>query len=200
MHKYGDRPDSRIEEKLNDALEDHGFSPGRPASNRFIHPAVYEENLRRTRLSIDGQDALVLNGGLPWGCCFGYERTANAGFPIKHPAQAKAVERAFCLGVNLTAPQTARVLKAEGHVSPNGTVDWTARMVRWIWNCVTYTGRIQYRKTQSARDRFTGRRVSMKRPLGSQIVGYNPSLQIVSDEQFGAVKMAARKQPEALPG
>jgi hypothetical protein len=172
--------------------------------DEFIHQGMFAvaqkfENDRRRRLCMAGLDALVLDGGLPWGVCFGYERTANPGFPVKHPTQARAVERAFSLGMNLSAPQTARVLKAEGHLCPDGTVNWTARMVRSIWDCVTYTGRIQYRKTQSVRH-VTGRRVSLKTPPGSQIVGYNASLQIVSDEQFGAVNRAAQKQPEALPG
>jgi hypothetical protein len=143
---------------------------------------------------MSGLVALVQRGGLPWGVCFGYKRTVKPGFPTKHPAQAKAVKRAFMLGMTLSARETARVLETEGHLSPNGTVNWTVRMVQWIWDCVTYTGHIHYPKTQSVRESCTGRRISCARPSEDQVTAYNPALRIVSDEQFAVVRNALRSR------
>jgi hypothetical protein len=143
-------------------------------------------NQRRAKLCNAGLDSLVLDGGLPWGVRFGYERTTTAGFPVKHPRQAAAVKRAFELGESLSASKTADVLGKENHLSPNGTTHWTAHMVHSIWQCSTYTGSIRYRKTRVART-YTGRSVSCLRAPEDQIVGYNPSLRVVSDEQFRTV-------------
>jgi hypothetical protein len=169
-----------------------------PARHDILHGivsvALENDRRRRHRLCMAGLDVLVSMGGLPWGVRFGYERTARPGFPAIHPAQAKAVKRAFRLGMNLSAGRTARVLEKEGHPSPNGTVHWTAQMVQSIWDCVTYTGRIQYRKTQTARDRSTGKHIKRLRPPESQIVGYNPSLQIVNDGEFAALGRARRRR------
>jgi hypothetical protein len=158
--------------------------------------AVVEKmmNERRAQLCNAGLDSLVRHGGLPWGICFGYERSTMAGFPVKHPLQAAAVKRAFDLGESLSASETADALGKENHLSPNGTTNWTAHMVRSIWQCSTYTGSIRYRKTRVRRDAYTGMTVSCLRAPEDQIVGYNPSLRVVSDEQFRTVNDAKRSR------
>jgi hypothetical protein len=152
------------------------------------------ENARRNNLCMAGIDELVRAGGLPTGAFFGYEPTTRRGFPRIHMQQAKTIDRAFELGLCLSAGQTAIVLHREGHLCPNGSTNWTAAMVLSIWNRVTYTGCVRHRKARHFRDRMTGQHVVCPRPLNEQVHAFNGELAIISKERFSAVAEAKRRR------
>jgi hypothetical protein len=161
---------------------------------RRAYLTAEQENARRNQRCMDGLDNMVRAGGIPWGASYGYVRTAKPGFPFKDKAQAAAIVRAFSLGVSLSAAQTARVLRREGHISPGGTAEWSARMVSSIWNRETYTGHILYRKTETHRCRKSGKVVSFPRRIDEQMRGFNEALAIVSEDEFAAVAEARRRR------
>jgi DNA invertase Pin-like site-specific DNA recombinase len=155
--------------------------------------AAQHDKERRRNLCMAGLDQMVGNDhGMPWGKCFGYVESGVPGHPNKHPEQARAVHRAFELGLKVSAADAARILGEEGHLSLNGTLLWSAGMVAAIWACTTYAALVRYRKRAHERDRKTGKVVSKSRPAHEMKQAYNENFEIVSKELFKAVQEAKR--------
>jgi DNA invertase Pin-like site-specific DNA recombinase/transposase len=164
------------------------------------------DKVRRWEVVSDGIYQLIRDGGVPWKENFGYSKGRRKGFPIKCDIASKAVVRVFELAKFSSDRKTAKQLRMEGYVSPNGTTNWTAGHVCSIRSNLLYIGVINYRKTNRERKRVLvddepapagDLRVRTKmvmtrkaRPGSEWIVGYNGDYQIVSDEDFLAVAMA----------
>jgi DNA invertase Pin-like site-specific DNA recombinase/transposase len=157
--------------------------------------AAQHDKLRRRNLCMAGQDQLVLEKhGMPWGRGFGYKKGEIPGHPEKAPEQAKAVLRAFELGLTLSASRTARALGEEGYISPNGTLLWHASTVTAMWNCSTYAGLIRYRKNLCRRSRKTGKVKVSPRPAYEFVQAYNEDFQIVSKDLYMALQKAVHSR------
>jgi DNA invertase Pin-like site-specific DNA recombinase/transposase len=160
--------------------------------------AAQHDKVRRRNLCMAGADQMVLEkGGMPWGPSFGYIAGKEPGFPEKHPEEAKAVNRAFELGLTFSAAVTARVLGEEGYVCPDGTLLWNASTVTAMWNCTTFAGLIRFRKTINRHDRATGKVTSKTRPAYEYVQAYNVNFQIVGKDLFLALQAAKRGRTRA---
>jgi DNA invertase Pin-like site-specific DNA recombinase/transposase len=192
----------KIAERLDKAgVELHCAAVMRPLSLADVVQlalAAEHDKLRRRNLCMAGQDQLVLEQhGMPWGRGFGYKKGEKPGHPEKDPEQAKAVHRAFQLGLTLSAARTARALGEEGFISPDGTLLWHASTVRAMWNCSTYAGLIRYRKKLCRRSRETGKVKVSPRPAFEFVQAYNENFQIVSKDLYVALQKARQSRTRA---
>jgi DNA invertase Pin-like site-specific DNA recombinase/transposase len=161
--------------------------------------AAQHDKLRRRNLCMAGVDQLIVeNHGMPWGAFFGYVDGELPGHPKKNPEQAKTIQRAFELGLNVSAAITARTLGEEGHLSPSGNLLWSISMVAFIWSCTTYAGLVRYRKTLCEQNRTTGKVTREPRPAYQYVQAYNEEFAIVTKDLFMAVQKAKRSRSNGI--
>lgn len=169
-----------------------------------------------------GQIGCVLKGYMPSGTCFGYRNV-----PEEHPTRTAMYGRPEVIGVRQVCydgqvkvvllifrmyaageggyGQIAQKLNQMGVLSPREAVKntvrgWNHATVRAILNNERYIGRVTFRKTKTSRDPETGRLKHKKRPEAEWVTYFDPSLQIVPDELWAAVRARQRLVRDTFGG
>lgn len=149
-----------------------------------------------------GQLGRALAGKIPGGKAYGYSLVdGHSGDRQIVEAEAFVIQRIFRdFGVGVSPRAIAKALNSEGVPGPDGR-EWRDTTIRGqaergtgILNNSLYAGRLEWNRCSYIKDPATGKRVARPNPKDLwEVVGV-PTLRIVTDDLWDAVKLRQNEQ------